>query len=112
MPDLFSDFDICGRRHKGNRQSVRAEQSVKDRKPTQTQRIVAYLRERGMLGATCEELSIALELRYTSASARCSEMKECGWVAIAGERKTTGGDMADVLVLTSKADGGADAIRR
>ena len=106
-PTLFDSFDaadICGRKSRRAPRSAEANADATPRKPSQTRRIVEHLRERGPAGATCEELSLALGIRYTTCSARCAEIRECGWVAVAGQRATTAGSAADVLVLIREGE--------
>jgi hypothetical protein len=47
--------------------------------------------ERGSVGATCEQASIAIGIRYTTASARVSELKAEGLLVFTGERQPTSG---------------------
>lgn len=95
MSDLFSDFDICGRRSRGSPRSAEAHHLGRARRPSQAKQIIAHLRACG--GATCEEISIALNIRYTTVSARLSELKEAGWIAVVGQRRTSTGCLADVV---------------
>lgn len=70
--------------------------------------VYCWILEQGSVGATCEEVSNALRMRYTTASARISELKRDGWLVQQirqGEsgakwgvrRKTASGSYAAVL---------------
>jgi Mn-dependent DtxR family transcriptional regulator len=90
-------FDICRNRHRGNRHSESANASIAGAKEQIRSKILDYIREQGVDGATCEEIERALELSHQTASARCSELKKDGLVLIQGERKTKSGRSAAVL---------------
>jgi hypothetical protein len=99
--------DICGRKHGGSPTSVAANRSVHPRKPKQRESVLAFIALSGRRGCTCEEVSIALGMRYTSVSARISELKALGLVTdmevdhqSRKRRRTTGGDWAAVVVAT------------
>lgn len=75
-----------------------AADSIADAAPNLRDRIHAWLIQRGNLGATNEEISLALNLRMSTVSARTCELKAMSWIDEAGERKTSSGRKAAVLV--------------
>ena len=55
------------------------------------------------LGATCEEVCIALDLKHQTGSARVRELVQLGFIGDTGyRRKTTSGRSARVYAITSK----------
>jgi len=96
--DRYAVDDICASRHGGSPESEDAYAAVKPRKEDLHEAILRELQRRGESGATCEQLSRALGMRYTTTSARISELKRQGRVVSTGERRpTTTGCMAAVL---------------
>jgi hypothetical protein len=93
--------DICRNRHQGNPESEAA--NLQTNKARDRAKVIAHITAQGARGSTCEELSVSLGLRYTTASARCSELKADGVIVTSGERRPTQtGSMAAVLVLAPK----------
>ena len=41
-------------------------------------RVIAFVRSRGLYGATCDEVEVALEMLHQSASARCTTLRNEG----------------------------------
>lgn len=103
-PDLSQQafcFDVTSTKHRGNRQSVKAAVEGEHRRPSQKRRIWLYIHERGESGATVEEISNELTMRYTTVSARCSEMKTEGIIKASGRtRQTETRSDADVLIVS------------
>lgn len=93
--------DITANRHGGNRQSEQAADQHKARRASQRQRIWTFLHERGPHGATVEEISQALCIRYTTSSARCSEMKRDSLIRDSGQTRLTdtSSDAAVLVIL-------------
>jgi len=95
--------DICLSRHKGNSESLAANTRVAPAKALLRDQIYQWFLFRGSAGATCEEASRAMQIRYTTMSARISELRADGWlvqIVVNGEkmrRKTQGGSSAAVL---------------
>lgn len=84
-----------------SRTSRAAAEAVKPRRASQAQRVLAYLRARragGDVGATIEEISLALGMKESSVCARLGyDLVKCGLVRkTALERETTSGNMAVV----------------
>jgi hypothetical protein len=91
--------DITFRKHGANTQSMEAHKSTnKDR---DCKRILDLLKSKGFKGATCEEISLELDMPYQTASGRCAELKhKLKLVIETGERRpTTSGSKAAVLAL-------------
>lgn len=79
--------DICARKHGGAPTSREAFDSTPDEiRKEQAQRIYRLVRRRRV---TTEEASIALGMRYTTASARISELLADGFIIDCGERRPT-----------------------
>lgn len=96
--------DVCASRHKGAETSEAAHERGRGGHEATRLQILEYVRGRGQLGATCEEISEALELRYTTASARCSELLAAGDVVrIGATRPTSSGSPASVVVAKELA---------
>ncbi len=95
--------DICRNRHRDNSESNSANARVNPAKADMRYRIMRFFYERGDRGATCEQAAIALALRYTTASARISELKAEGLLAFTGEHaKTSGGASAALLKVATE----------
>ncbi len=87
--------DITARKHGGNAESEEA--NLRTNKARDRARIITLLREREL---TCEEVSLALSMPYTTCSARLSELKKDGLAVATGERRPTrSGSPAAVLRL-------------
>ena len=92
-----ADADVCSARHRGNAESEEANRRTN--KARDRARIITLLREREM---TCEEVSLALSMPYTTTSGRLAEMKRDGHAEATGERrKTRTGCWAAVLRLNT-----------
>jgi hypothetical protein len=93
-------FDICERNHGGNENSRDAFRSVVGSAGELRRRVSDYIRSRGALGATCDEIEMALGISHQTASARCSELKKLGQIREIGKRKTRTGRNAATLAST------------
>jgi predicted transcriptional regulator len=82
---LFEFADICRSRHKGNEQSITANQATN--KARDRARILEYLKTQ--TDATCEETSLATGISYQTCSGRFSELKAAGLIIPGEKRKTT-----------------------
>jgi predicted ArsR family transcriptional regulator len=92
--------DICRSRHRNSPTSLEANAKVAPVKQYLRRRICAWFSERGP--ATCEQASNALGIRYTTMSARISELKADGLLVVTGERhRTSGGTSAAMLRTTT-----------
>jgi hypothetical protein len=88
--------DVCASRHLGSPESELANARVESSKAELRYRIVKWFFEHGP--ATCEEAHRGMEIRYSTMSARISELKADGLLAATGERRcTSGGSPAAVL---------------
>lgn len=92
--------DITRNRHGGADTSEYAFTSTPaERRREQRRKIVALIKARRG-GFTSEEVSMILDIPYTAASARMSELKRDGEIKDGGERRlTTHGKPARVMVL-------------
>jgi hypothetical protein len=86
-------FDICKSRHKGNAQSVEANPSDEQKSEEQA-RVFAFIKGKGLFGATSKEVAAHLRKNLNCVSGRCSELKEMGLVFPNGQRR----DRCGVLV--------------
>lgn len=82
--------DICANRHGGNAESVEADKMTDKHRDRAT--ILAGLQV--VPDATCEEISEGLNMRYTTVSARMSELKREGLIEPTVRRKTRSGATA------------------
>ena len=94
-------LDICARKHRGSLTSAAAHAAVVPRKQALRAMILTFVKEQ-LFGATVEEIAEALRIRYTTASARVSELKRDGLLRIGGQRRTTTGCMAAVHYPTKE----------
>lgn len=102
MSEYQLELDICERKHGGNAESEEAHASIISSKQKQYQQITELLARRGEKGATVYELHRWLDMRYTAASARCSELKAKKAISPNGDRRATdSGRQAAVLVLSN-----------
>lgn len=90
--------DICERRHRGNPESTAANERVSSHKADLRDRILAWFDARGARGATCEQASIAMSIRYSTMSARISELRAAGKLVPTGLRAPTSGGSSAALV--------------
>jgi hypothetical protein len=68
-------------------------------------RILEYIRSRGLDGATCDEIEVALSMSHQTASARMTGLKEDRDIETLGEvRKTRTGNRAIAYVATVKGE--------
>jgi len=77
--------DICQSRHRGNPESVAANERVDWFKKNDCLRIREYLKFWGP--RTCKELEVEMRMKHQTASARLSELKADGWVVKTGKRR-------------------------
>lgn len=96
----MTDRDICQNRHGGAPTSVEAFRSTpRQTRAAQRNAVLRFVRERGEVGATTEEVSLALGVAYTAASARMSELKASWTLVDSGRRRLTShGKSAAVLI--------------
>ena len=99
--------DLCRNRHRGNPESRQAAHNARARMPEVCDRILAHLDQCGPDGATCDELSLALGIHYTTCSPACTLLKMrglavkqfCAEAPGYVRRPTRRGSLAAVLIL-------------
>lgn len=104
--------DITANRNRGNPESAAANAKVEPSKTVLQVMIWEWFLQQARHGGTTEECSRALGIRYTTASARISELKAEGWLVrvvngFNGKpilRKTSTGSSAGVFRGVSKAE--------
>jgi len=75
-----------------------SQQAAKQIKPAALRlRLLAEMRLRGSMGATCDELEQAMGLSHQTASARLREMNLKGQVVDSGERRPTRSGRAAIV---------------
>src|SRR5271157_4346166 len=74
--------DVCRRKHRGNPQSVAANQDTAGRKQRDSERILAFLRTNE---STRAEIAECLGMPYQTVSARCADLKKAGFISGTGE---------------------------
>ncbi len=65
--------------------------SIQDKLPYTRRRVLAYIRECGAHGATCDEVEIALEppISHQTCSARFTELRNAGQIIATEHRRKT-----------------------
>lgn len=95
--------DITIRRNQGSKYSRKANEATQPAKESRRVIVLKRIQQKAHYGATVEELSQDLNLRYTSASARVSELKADKLIFDSGRsRRTSTGCQAAVLVADPK----------
>lgn len=89
--------DICIHRHKGNAESVAANERVAPFKDRDRERIYRWFLEKAKGGATSKDVTRCLGIPYTTVSGRLSELKAAKWLRETGQRR----DGAAVLVAVT-----------
>ena len=65
--------------------------------------VLRFIRSEGELGATCDAIECALDMRHQTASARVNELRNGGFIFDSGERRNTrSGRKATVWLATVK----------
>ncbi len=96
--------DPCRRRHRGNLLSSLANVDNLPRREQQLNRVLGFIRERGLFGATNYEIHQALGLPYTTVSARTADLKAMNAIGRCELRRPTPtGSMAAALVIKELA---------
>ena len=97
---LVPGADLCAPKHHGADTSVAAFISTPEStRQRQRDQVLSFIRARGSSGSTCEEASLVLEIPYTAASARCTELQRLDLIHAGSERrKTTHGKTARVYL--------------
>lgn len=105
---LWPQPDVCDAYHGGADTSKAAAKSVSASvRVMQRAKVLAALEEYGPMGATCDQVEVALGGSHQSISARISELKRDGAIVDSGRRRMTRtGRTARVLVLARFCDGG------
>jgi hypothetical protein len=95
----YAPNDVTASRHRGSEESELAHERIEPHKTEMQGRVLDFLRAVGRTGATTDEVSRAVGMAYTSASARMSELKADGRAVLTDRRrKTTWGSPAAVVV--------------
>lgn len=97
--------DICRVKHGRNPESEGANARVHRAKYELRTLVYEWFLRRGLGGATCEQASIELGMRYTTASARISELKADRWLIPTGRKqKTSTGSSAALVRAQTEAE--------
>lgn len=91
--------DVCRPRHRGNPESEGANAKIHADK-TPMQRAI-YLWLEAHPNSSCEEISRKMDVRYTTVSARLSELRKEKWVSKVGIAKTSGGSNCALYVVNT-----------
>ncbi len=87
--------------HNGSPTSRAAAERAAARAPSQVDRIMAYIHERGEVGATIDELVEALDILSQSASARVNGMRRDGLLRDSGKTRVTRSGCAAIVWIAS-----------
>jgi hypothetical protein len=100
------DRDFCASRHKGADTSTDAFKRTSDgSRQKQREEILNYLYAAGRDGLTCEEVSKRSNIRYTTCSARISELRHDNLIHFTDKRrKTSTGSTARVYFSGPKPE--------
>lgn len=102
MPEKQLDmFDICSNKHRGNKQSDKAHARVVPAKKSMRAKILDIIFNEGP--QSCEDLDKYHGFRYTTASARLSELKRDGLIEQVARGITCTGCENAIYDLTEKA---------
>lgn len=97
--------DITAGRHGGNPESAAANDSISPDKARLRRLVLTFIRHRGLVGATSDEVEISLRLSHQTVSARISELKASGELRDTGRRRPTrSGRGAAVLIAVDPDD--------
>jgi hypothetical protein len=96
--DFDPSTDITTRRHRHSPTSDAAFEAIKDHAPNLRERVWQFIHSRGKLGATTYEVSEALGMKYTTVSARMSELKRDGRIVETGQRRVTDSNCAAAVM--------------
>ena len=91
-------IDVCANRHRGNPESRAAFNTIKDRLTAKQERVFLFIKRSMPIGATVDELALALDVTPNAISGRVTELKIKGLVEKRGRRRTRSGCMASVIV--------------
>jgi hypothetical protein len=90
--------DVCRAKHQGNAQSEAANVRVHPSKSELKTKILNFIRER--VGSTTEEVATGLNLRYTTASGRISELRRDSALEDSGKTRPTSSGCAATVWTT------------
>ena len=90
-------FDITARKHGGNPESKAANPMKEDKQQVRAE-IMAYIRSKGIYGATADQVAEHFNCSPNHVAPRISELKMLGKLKPLGRRKTRSGCTAAVLV--------------
>lgn len=96
----MSDPDITAGYHRGNPESVEADASISEQKGRLRRRVAGWIRDRGDIGATCEEVERGLDMAHQTASARITELKKTGELLVTDRRRPTGSGRNAAVYVT------------
>lgn len=89
--------DVCVNRHGGNPESVEANPPSEAKRLLRVQ-VESFIRSKGPLGATSDEIEASLNLSHQTISPRLTELKTRGYVVPGERRITRSGKYARALV--------------
>ena len=96
---MTMESDICQNRHRGNRQSQSAFESIRDDLPARRALCLALIHNAASQGLTVHELAELLETTPNAVSGRLTELKREGLICKIGTRPTPTGGKAAVYIL-------------
>lgn len=101
---MSEQFDIFNPPYqRGSATSKAAAQAIAPRAGSIASRVLTFLEQCGARGATREEIQIALRMKIQTVCSSCNGLRKRGFVGVRGERLTTGGNPAEVLVISELA---------
>lgn len=100
----MSGVDVTAHRHGGNPESDEAHASIVGDKARLRRMVLAYVRDRGLIGATSEEVEHGLGLAHQTVSARITELKASRALYDTGRRRPTRSGRNAAVVMAREAD--------
>jgi len=93
--------DICRNKHQGNRESVRAFNSIVAGLPFMRAEVLLRIQEAAQEGLTVHELADQLGTTPNAVSGRLTELKKMGRIQKVGTRPTPTGSSAGVYTVSN-----------
>ena len=97
---MTQETDICQNRHRGNPQSEKAFESIKQHLPHMRGEVLVLIHKAASEGLTVHELAYQLGTTPNSVSGRLTELKKMGRIQKIGTRANAQGNKAAIYIPT------------
>lgn len=98
VAQLGLDYDVCSRKHGGNRESRDAHERIRPAKLRMRMLVLGVVQRCGEGGATAKEVADVLGRPLHTISGRCRELKDLHLVRVNGMRRDGGAVLVAVTV--------------